>query len=392
MQFIQNLFKDDETDLRGVFAAIISISAVGIAIGLSFPLLSIILEKRGYSGAMIGANSAVAGIASMAAVWLVTPFVNRFGVTGTLSIAAIIASISMFCFFLFESIWVWFFLRTTFHGALTLSFVLSEFWINSSASEKRRGLILGIYATCLSLGFGIGPGILAALGSDGVFPFIAGSTIIFFSIVPIMLAKARQPVLEDTGGSSSAFLRYVFLVPLATGAVFVFGAVEQAQLGLFPVYGLRIGFNETSVSLLLVAIAAGNVTLQIPLGLLSDRLPDRRYALYLCGFVGLSGISMVPFVVHSTPLLILVLFVTGGTISGLYTIGLAHLGSRLRGSDLAQANSAFVFCYTLGMIVGPQSAGLAMDWSSPHGFIWAIAGYFLAYLLLCFARAGMRKS
>jgi hypothetical protein len=104
MAFFHTLFNDDDSDLRGVFAAIISISAIGIAIGLSFPLLSIILEKRGFSGAMIGANSAVAGIASMAAVWLVTPFANRFGVTGTLSIAAIVASISMFCFFLFESI------------------------------------------------------------------------------------------------------------------------------------------------------------------------------------------------------------------------------------------------------------------------------------------------
>lgn len=392
MAFFHTLFKDDDSDLRGVFAAIISISAIGIAIGLSFPLLSIILEKRGFSGAMIGANSAVAGIASMAAVWLVTPFVNRFGVTGTLSIAAIVASISMFCFFLFESIWVWFLLRTTFHGALTLSFVLSEFWINSAASEKRRGLILGIYATCLSLGFGIGPGILAAAGSGGVFPFAAGATILALSIVPIMLAKARQPVLEDTGGSSSAFLRYVFLVPLATGAVFVFGAVEQAELGLFPVYGLRIGFTETSVSLLLIAIAAGNVTLQIPLGILSDRLPDRRYALYLCGAVGLAGTLMIPWVVHSTVLLVAVLFVTGGTISGLYTIGLAHLGSRLKGTELAQANSAFVFCYTLGMIVGPQSAGIMMDWDSPHGFIWAIAAYFLAYLILCLLRAGTQKA
>lgn len=392
MSFIQNLFKDDETDLRGVFAAIISISAIGIAIGLSFPLLSIILEKRGFSGAMIGANSAVAGVASMAAVWLVNPFVNRLGVTGTLVFAALVASISLIGFFVFESIWVWFALRTSFHGALTLSFVLSEFWINSAAAEKKRGLILGVYATCLSLGFGIGPGILAAAGSDGAFPFVAGASILALSIVPVILAKARQPVLDHATGSSSAFLRYVFLVPLATGAVLVFGAVEQAELALFPVYGLRIGFVETTVSLLLVAVAAGNVTLQIPLGMLSDRVPDRRYVLYLCALVGAVGTLMIPLVVDNIYLLVLVLFVTGGTISGLYTVGLAHLGSRLTGSDLANANSAFVFCYTLGMIIGPQSAGLAMDWHSPHGFIWAIAGYFIAYLVLCVVRAATRNA
>ena len=391
MGIFRDLLQDEKTDLRGAFAAIASISSIGIAIGLTFPLLSIILDNRGHSGAMIGANAAIAGVSSMAAVWLVTPFTRWFGVTGTLTIAALTASISLMGFFLFEAIEIWFVLRAIFHGALTLTFVLSEFWINSAVSEKRRGLMLGIYATFLSLGFGIGPAILAATGSGGITPFVIGSAIIALSVGPVWLANAREATLEDTGASSSAFLKYVFLVPLATGAVFVFGAVEQSKLGLFPVYGQRIGFDETTASLFLIAVAAGNVTLQIPLGMISDRLPDRRYALYFCAIVGAIGTMLIPLVYHSIPILVLVLFLTGGTISGLYTIGLAHLGSRLSGSQLAEANSAFVFCYTLGMIVGPQSVGAAMDWNSPHGFIWTISAYFGLYLLLCVFRAVTRK-
>ena len=44
-----------------ICAAVASISVVGIAIGLGTPLLSIILESRGYSASMIGLNTAVAG-------------------------------------------------------------------------------------------------------------------------------------------------------------------------------------------------------------------------------------------------------------------------------------------------------------------------------------------
>ncbi len=47
----------------------------------------------------------------------------------------------------------------------------------------------------------------------------------------------------------------------------------------------------------------------------------------------------------------------GGVVAGLYTVGLAHLGSRLGGADLAAANAAFIFCYSLGMLVGPQTLG-----------------------------------
>lgn len=383
---------DDSTDLRGALAAIVSISAIGIAIGLSFPLLSLILDNRGHSGAMIGANAAMAGIASLAAVWLVTPCTNRFGVTGTLVLAALVAAASLMGFYLFDSIWVWFALRASFHGALTLSFVLSEFWINSASSEKKRGLMLGIYATVLSLGFAIGPSILAVTGSAGIAPFIIGASIVAASAIPILAVAAREPALEKNRNSGNAFLRYVWLVPLATGAVAVFGAVEQSVLPLIPIYGQRIGYTEQSVALLLVAISFGNVCFQIPLGVLSDRVSDRRLVLYLCAGTGALGTALIPFVANHTPLLILVLFVWGGMISGFYTVGLAHLGSRLKGADLAEANSAFVFCYCLGMIVGPQVSGVAMDWYEPHGFIWALFAYFCLYIALCVYRGAARAS
>ena len=47
-------------------------SAVGIAIGLGLPLLSIILEKRGISSTLIGLNTAMAGVAAMAAAPITT--------------------------------------------------------------------------------------------------------------------------------------------------------------------------------------------------------------------------------------------------------------------------------------------------------------------------------
>ncbi|TIM65328.1 MAG: MFS transporter, partial [Mesorhizobium sp.] len=66
-----------------MIAAISSISVVGIAIGLGMPLLSVILETRGHSASMIGFNTAVAGLASIAGAPLATPLAMRFGVART---------------------------------------------------------------------------------------------------------------------------------------------------------------------------------------------------------------------------------------------------------------------------------------------------------------------
>ena len=57
-------------------------------------------------------------------------------------------------------------------------------------------------------------------------------------------------------------------------------------------------------------------------------------------------------------------------------------GGLASGADLASANAAFVFCYALGMLVGPQTIGVAMDVAGHHGFAWALAFFFGLYVLL----------
>jgi hypothetical protein len=74
-------------------------------------------------------------------------------------------------------------------------------------------------------------------------------------------------------------------------------------------------------------------------------------------FIGLAGSLALPFLIHDWLLTAVILLFWGGSVAGLYTVGLAHLGDKLHGSDLASANAAFVFCYALGMLVGPQTIG-----------------------------------
>ena len=385
--FGMNVKRPEKVDLWGAAAAIATISAVGVAVGLSFPLLSFMMEQRGYSSTIIGANTAMAGIASIISVPFVNPLARRIGLVATLVLAAVISAASLMGFFFFPSLTAWFLLRISFHGAITASFILSEYWINVSAPEKRRGLVLGIYGTVLSLGFATGPALLAALGTRSYLPFAIGTVIILASTLPAMLAHRRQPRTESEPTSRSVW-RYIVMVPLATAAAFVFGAVEQAGLALFPVYGARTGYDETQIALLIMVLAFGNVALQLPLGLISDRMKDRGWLLFACALVGAIGVAIVPFAIPYPGLLMFGMFIWGGVTTGMYTVGLAHLGSRLKGADLAQANAAFILCYAIGMVVGPQVAGIAIDIWNPHGFAVALSAMFCTYLLLVLLRRG----
>lgn len=369
---------------RSLIAAIAAISAVGIAIGLGLPLLSIILEKRGISSTMIGLNTAMAGLAAMAAAPVATKLAHDVGVARTMLWAVALSAASALGFYFADAFWLWFPLRIAFHGATTTLFILSEFWINAAAPPSRRGLVLGIYATVLALGFASGPLLFSLTGSEGILPFAIGAFSILMAAIPIYIARRESPVLDGKPGRN--FVRYIWLVPTASAAAFVFGAVEVGGLSLFPVYATREGFTESQAALFLTVMGIGNMAFQIPLGLLSDRMNDRRPLLTIMAITGLAGSLMLPILVENWLLTAIVLLFWGGCVSGLYTIGLAHLGSRLTGSDLAAANAAFVFCYAVGTVAGPQAVGVTIDISGNDGFAYALAMFFGLYVLLALAR------
>lgn len=367
-------------------AAVSSISVVGIAIGLGMPLLSVILESRGISATMIGLNTAVAGLASIAAAPLATPLAARFGVVWTMLGMILLGAFAFVGFYFATSFWMWFPLRVALHTALTVLFILSEFWISTSAPPHKRGFVLGIYATVLSLGFAGGPWLFAQIGSQGFLPFGVTFVLIAVAAIPVLAAWRESPAIHAEGEETTGFIRFIWLVPTATAAVLVFGAVETGGFALFPIYGARIGYSEADAALLLSMIGLGNVMLQIPMGMLSDRIRDRRHLLLACAVVGLVGTIVMPLVAFDWHVMAVLLFIWGGVVAALYTVGLAHLGSRLTGRDLASANAAFVLCYGLGMVLGPQVIGIGMDVFGAHGFGWSLSLFFGFYIVLVVCR------
>jgi MFS family permease len=376
---------DERVHWLPMIAAISSISVVGIAIGLGMPLLSVILESRGHSASMIGLNTAVAGLASIAGAPLATPLAMRLGVAWTMLLMIAIGALAFVGFHFAPDFWMWFPLRVALHISLTVLFILSEFWISTSAPPSRRGLVLGIYATVLSLGFAAGPWLFAHLGSSGFLPFGVTIVLVMLAAIPVLAARNESPTIV-ADSETSHFLRYIWLVPTATFAVLVFGAVETGGFSLFPIYGSRIGYSEADAALLLTMIGLGNVLLQIPIGMISDRVSDRRYLLLACATVGLIGTIFMPFLAQNWHLMAALLFVWGGVVAAMYTIGLAHLGSQLSGHELASANAAFVLCYGVGMVIGPQAIGIGMDAFGPSGFGWSLAIFFAAYMVLVLVR------
>jgi MFS family permease len=374
---------------RAAAAAIAAISVVGMSLGLSIPLISVLMEKQGHSATIIGANTAVGGVAALVAAPFGPKIAQYLGLNRAMALMVIIVAACFLSFNAFRHIEVWFVLRFVMNFAVTGLFLFSEFWISAAAPPSKRGFLLGVYVTFLSIGFAVGPFLFSQIGSDGSLAFYVGTTIVLLALVPILLAWNDGVEVED--GGIGGFLPYLWLVPTATAAVLVYGSVETGSFSLFPVYGVRLAMPEADAALLLSAIGLGNVMLQIPLGYLSDSVKDRRIVMIGCAAIGFAGMALLPFAIHNWWLAASIMFVWGGVVAGLYTVGLAHLASRTPPAALAQANAAFVFCYGVGMLVGPQAIGASMDIFGPDGFAFAIAAFFAMFIALAASRMALRK-
>ncbi|SRR6056297_1284458 len=374
-----------------IAAAIGCITAVGVGLSLSVPLLSLEMERMGASGTLIGANTAIAGIAAIMTVPFVPRIAARTGVLPLLWGAVILSALSLVAFKLTYDIVIWFPLRFVFSMALGVLFVLSEYWINSAAPPGRRGFVMGIYATVLALGFAAGPAVLALVGTQGWAPYLAGAGLCLVAALPLLLARGISPRIDH--GTGRTVLSFLLAAPAATVAALIFGAVESGGFAILPLYGLELGYTAANAAFLASIMALGNVLFQIPIGTLSDHV-DRRLVLAVIATIGLFGALAMPLVAHSVIGLGLLLLIWGGVAGALYTVGLAHLGARFSGGDLAAANAAFVILYNAGMVIGPPLAGGGIDLYRPHGFAFAMASLFAFYLAVITIRmrAGTRYS
>lgn len=365
---------------RGIIAAIACLTVVGIGLAAVMPLLALTMDRMGVPSGMIGFNSAMPALAGIATTPLIPSLLKRFG-TRILLLGSIIASAAcMMAYYLFPNIWLWFPIRFLNGATLTLIFVVSETWINQLAEDHLRGRLMAIYATVLSIGFATGPFVLMFAGSEGILPYAIIAGLLLLACLPVL--AAGHFVEESEQDSGHGFASFLFIAPTATFAAFTFGMLEAGSMNLLPLYGLRVGLSEQAAAAALSIFALGNVLCQLPIGYIADKI-DRRLLLGLCAGFGGSLIALLP-VFAGGPLFLPSIFLIGGTVTGLYTIGLTLLGQRFSGHDLGAANSAFVMMYSFGALIGPASGGNAMQWAGPHGlpaFLGAVTLIYAVFAL-----------
>lgn len=356
--------RSDETmQWAAITGVIATVSVFAIAQGLSYPLLSFILQRQGVSPAMIGLSAAMTPIGFIVSSPIIPALARRFGAGRTALTCAALSAVVLALIGWTQNVYLWFPLRLLIGAVTNPLYVLSEIWVIAMALA-RRGRIMGLYSTIISAGFAAGPLCLLAVGTQGWPPFLVGIGAFVLCGFCLALVIKRLPRVDEAGHQVSV-MGFMPLAWLLLSAVVVAAGFEQAVLALLPVYGTHHGIAEARMSALLSVMIAGNIAMQVPLGLLAERL-TARLVRFICVLLTLFGCVLLPMLID-TPLIWPCVFVWGAVSYGIYTMSIIELGERFTGSALVAGNAAFSLMWGVGGIVVPPLAGGIMDVTDASG-------------------------
>lgn len=347
--------------LAGVTA---TVSVFALAQGLSYPLFTFLMQEQGLPPALIGLSAAMTPLGIIASAPFVPRLTRLVGAARLAIACALIAALLLFLVGWLQNGWAWFLLRFLIGVAIDPLYVLSEVWMISLAPAARRGRIMGLYTAIVGAGFAGGPLTLFIVGTAGWAPFAIGIAAFLVCVGILVVIGPRLPTMLDDH-AAVPLKDFLHLAPALLMATAVAAAFEQSVLSLLPVYGAAYGIAAAAMAALLTVMISGNIVLQLPLGLLAERVSP-RLLLIGCAAISAAGAALIPALIQ-TPAIWPLLFVVGATGYGIYTMALIELGNRFTGSALVAGNAAFAVMWGVGGIAGPPGAGFAIQAFGPQG-------------------------
>ncbi|MGR3501471.1 MFS transporter [Pseudaestuariivita sp.] len=244
-------------------------------------------------------------------------------------------------------------------------YVTAESWLNNSTTSKNRGQALSAYMIVQMAGIIGAQALVSAGDTSGWVLFIIPSVLVSISFAPILLSISPTPPFESTKPMT---LKELYAVsPLGCVGMFLLGGVFSAQFGMSAVFGTAAGLSVGEISLFVSMFFVGALTLQYPLGWLSDRM-DRRVLILIVAAIAAVAALLGAVMTSALPALLVAAFFVGGMSNPLYSLLLAYTNDFIEYEDMAAASGGLIFINGLGAIAGPVATGWVMETFGPSGF------------------------
>ncbi|QHE51052.1 MFS transporter [Pontibacillus sp. HMF3514] len=343
---------------------ILLVTISGFTQGMLLPLIAVILEQNGISSSINGLHATGLYIG----VLIASPFMEKplrnIGYKPMILMGGALVFVSMSFFPFWESLWFWFILRVTIGIGDHMLHFGTQTWITTTADEDKRGRNIALYGLFFGAGFAIGPLMTRLVSINIAAPFLlsAGLSIVVWSLM--FLVRNQFPEDEESySTSSSSITRFAEAGKLAWVAFlppFAYGFLEAALHGSFPVYGMRIGHDVDTLSLIIPTFAAGSLISQLPLGILSDRIGRKKVLLSVLA-AGIICFFAAAYLEESVIWLFILFTLSGIFVGSIFSLGISYMTDILPKRLLPAGNIMCGIAFSIGSIIGPYTGGVFIE-------------------------------
>lgn len=361
------------------FAVLSSVLSVGLALGVSMPLVSLRLESWGYGSFAIGVMAAMPAIGVLVGASLSSRLAAYFGTATLMRLCLLAGALSIGLLALLPSYPVWLALRLLIGVILTIVFILGESWINQLVVEQWRGRLVALYGSSYALSQLAGPLLLGVLGSEDDLGFWIGAGLLVVAPL-VLIGRSGAPSAEACGVGLRDLVGFCRRLPVIAWAIALFAAFEAMILTLLPVYCLQQGFTTELALFMVSTVVVGDAVMQLPIGALADYM-SRRTLFTGCAMTLLVSSLAIPVLMH-TPAIWPLWVLFGASAGGLFTLSLILIGERYRDDALVRANAHVAQLWGIGCLIGPLAAGAGSQWVSGHALPLLMAAGAFGLVLL----------
>ncbi|MCG6121706.1 MAG: MFS transporter [Microvirga sp.] len=376
------------------FSLIWTITAGATLIQIANGLLQILLPLRMEAGAIpisgIGWVASAYGLGFAAGCVAAPALVRHVGHIRAFASMAAIACVVVLAFTRAEALWEWILLRILSGLALAGLFTIIDGWVSARATKGNRGRVVSLYMICTKIALMLSP-LAIGLGSieqDGLFMLVAA--LMCLSLLPVSATVSEEPRAPR---SVRIIVPQLFRVaPSAIVGAFAVGLMNGAVIAITPVYGVRIGLAPERAALLVLAVQAGSLIVQWPMGWLSDMTDRRRVIAGLAAGTALACVAIVWAGARSDPVTLTLAFgFWGGMALCIYAVCVAHACDLVEPDEIVPAISSLLVCWAIGSMIGPAPATFLMEAVGPQGLFYYCAAIALALFVFVAARILSRE-
>ncbi|TVR06553.1 MAG: MFS transporter [Salinarimonadaceae bacterium] len=370
------------------FGLIWTITAGATLIQVANGLLQILLPLRMEAAAIpisgIGWVASAYGLGFAVGCLAAPALVRHVGYIRAFSSMAAIACVVVLSFTRAEALWEWIVLRILSGLALAGLFTIIDGWVSARATTGNRGRVVSLYMICTKIALMLSP-LAIGLGSierDGLFMLVAA--LMCLSLLPVSATISEEPRAPR---SVRIIVPQLFrIAPSAIVGAFAVGLMNGAVIAITPVYGVRLGLAPEAAALLVLAVQAGSLLFQWPLGWLSDMTDRRKVIAGLAAGTALACGAVVWASAGTNPTILLLAFgFWGGMALCVYAVCVAHACDLVEPDQIVPAISSLLVCWAFGSMIGPAPATFLMEAVGPQGLFYycgtialALFGFVLA--------------